>query len=190
MGKIRNTSTLVDKHPQRPEIEAALAANVSLLKLERRYGIDSVTLCRHRQRMRRDQPELFRALIAADWKVSPEELKALYAETSDGWLKNLRAHHAKLTFIFDRNLEAGNDGVAAQISAQLAKYSEQIGRAVHQLGADTIRIQQNVMVLPEVTALRMILMEELREAPELKARVVARLQAVADGGAGILEHAA
>lgn len=180
MAKKRNVPTSIDKHPQAPEIEAALAAGTPLLKIKARYGVHESALCRHRQRMRREQPEVFAALIASNWKVTPDEMEALRAETADGYLKNLRAHHAKLTHMFDRNFEAGNDGIAAQISAQLNKWSDQIGRTVHQIGADTIRIQQNILVMPEYVALRTAVMEELRGHPEIRARIVQRLREIGE----------
>ena len=102
MSKGKRTATSkVDRHPECSAIEAGLAAGAPLRKLQARYGITITALCRHRQRMRKEQPELFRALIAADWKVSPEELEALRTETADGWLRVLRTPSARLWLAAD-----------------------------------------------------------------------------------------
>src|SRR4051812_19448923 len=94
-------------HPECSAIQAALARNVPLRKLAKQYGLSIDALFRHRRKMRREQPELFHALAAPDWRVKPEELEKLRVETSDGYLQVLRAQVSKLICAQDRALEAG-----------------------------------------------------------------------------------
>src|SRR5215210_3638072 len=93
---MRGRPSTVEKHAERAAIEAALARNVPLRKIAKRYSVSLDAAFRHRKKMRREQPEVFRALAAADWKVTPEELEKLRVETSDGYLKILRSQVAKL----------------------------------------------------------------------------------------------
>jgi hypothetical protein len=74
--------TTIETHPECAAIETALARGTPLRKIQARWGIHPSAACRHRQRMRLEQPETFRALAAADWKVKPEELEKLRTETS------------------------------------------------------------------------------------------------------------
>jgi hypothetical protein len=179
MSKGKRTATSkVDRHPECSAIEAGLAAGAPLRKLEARYGITITALCRHRQRMRKEQPELFRALIAADWKVSPEELEALRTETADGWLRVLRTQIAKLIDAQDRNLEAGADTVAAILANQVAKHLEMIGRAVNELGgASVTNIQNNVVLSPAFWQVRSAILKALAPYPEARSAVLQALRA-------------
>src|SRR5947209_6470108 len=112
---VRRPST-IDRHADRPAIEAALARAVPLRKLAAKYEVSIDALWRHRKRMRKEQPEIFQALAAADWRVKPEELEKLRTETADGWLNVLRSQTAKLIAAQDKNLDVGNDTVAAQLA--------------------------------------------------------------------------
>jgi hypothetical protein len=128
--------------------------------------------------MRKEQPELFRALIAADWKVSPEELEALRTETADGWLRVLRTQIAKLIDAQDRNLEAGADTVAAILANQVAKHLEMIGRAVNELGgASVTNIQNNVVLSPAFWQVRSAILKALAPYPEARSAVLQALRA-------------
>jgi len=182
MGKQRNVPTTIEKHPKRDEIEAALAAGTPLSRLRQRYGMSESALCRYRQGMRRDRPELFEALTAAKWKVTPDEMNALRTEMSDGFLKILYLRHAKLSNAEDRNLEAGNDGVAAQFAGRIQKNLDLIGAVVKQIGHDTVKIQQNILILPEFHAFRTAMLEELRDHPEIRARVLRRARELGEAG--------
>src|SRR3954447_16175394 len=144
-------ASAIDKHPDKPAIEAALARGVALRKLEKRYDINFHALLRHRRKMRREQPEVFQALAAADWKVSPENLEKLRVETSDGYLKILRAQVAKLIAAQDRLLEDGVDAQAASIAGQVARHLELVGKAINAIGtaSSITNIQNNVVLSAE-----------------------------------------
>jgi hypothetical protein len=75
----------IEAHPGCAAVKAALARGTPLRLIQKRYGIHPSAACRHRQKMRAEQPEVFQALAAADWKVMPEELEKLRTETSEGW---------------------------------------------------------------------------------------------------------
>lgn len=190
MGKQRNVPTSIDKHEQRNEIEAALAAGTPLQRIADRYGMSAATLCRHRQRMRQEQPELFEALVAKKWRVLPEEMNELRTEMSDGFLKKLYWRDAFLTNQELRAYEAENYGAGAQISGRVHKNLELIGQAVKQIGSDNIRIQQNILVMPEFHAYRAAIDRGLRHFPEARVAVLQELQALADTvpNSGALDH--
>jgi hypothetical protein len=169
--------TTIATHPECAAIETALARGTPLRKIQARWGIHPSAACRHRQRMRLEQPETFRALAAADWKVKPEELEKLRTETSDGWLKVLRAQVAKLVAAQDKNLEAGNDGTAAHLAAQVHKALEMLGRAVDQIGALSVtNIQNNVVMSPAFWEIRTAILRALAPFPDARAAVLQALR--------------
>jgi hypothetical protein len=174
-----NPLSTVAKHAELPAIEQALARGTPLRKLEARYGVSIDSLWRYRKRMRREQPEVFQALVAADWKVKPEELEKLRTETSDGWLRILRTQVNKLIAAQDRNLEAGADGVAAMCAAQAHKALEMLGRAVDQIGEhSSTTINNNAIILsPAFWEVRSAILKALQPHPEARSAVLAALRA-------------
>src|SRR5260370_20223960 len=89
----------IDQHADRPAIEQALARRVALRKIGKRYGLTIDCLFRHKRKLLREAPEMFLKVQAADWgKVTAEELEQLRLETSDGWLKNIRADLGRVLY--------------------------------------------------------------------------------------------
>jgi hypothetical protein len=178
-----SSASTVGAHPQRPEIEAALARGTPLRTIARRYGVSTYAACRHRKRMRDEQPEVFAALVASTWKVTPEDLERLRVETSDGWLNQLRAQHAKLVAAQDQLFEAGNHSIASQVAAQVLKILEVIGRAVGEIGAHVNTVNNNIITMSgDYWKVRTTLIQALAPYPEAKADVLAALRAVEGAG--------
>src|SRR5271154_1048040 len=87
----------ITSHPDRPAIEAALARRVPLRKIGKRHGVTIDALFRYKRRLLIEAPEMFLLQQAKDWgKVSEEELEQLRLETSEGWLRNIRADLGKV----------------------------------------------------------------------------------------------
>jgi hypothetical protein len=172
----------IERHPERAAIEAALARAVPLRKISKRYGVSIDAACRHRQKLRREQPEVFRALAAADWKVTPEELEKLRVETSDGYLKMLRSQVAKLIAAQDRLLEDGVDAQAASIAGQVARHLELVGKAIGQIGAaSSITVTNNnaIVLNSGFWELRTKLIKALAPYPEARGAVLEALREAA-----------
>ena len=183
----------VDGHPRQAEIEAALAAPACNVRaVARRFGVPASALYRYERKLRRDSPQLFAALAAQDWKVRPEDLEQLRIETADGWLRQLRDHHSKLVWAFDRNLAAGNDGIAAQLSAQIMKALVELGRATGELAQHAVHIQNNVVLAPGYWKARIALLDALAPFPDARAAAIRALRdtETVDGNAEPLSIAA
>lgn len=173
-------ASTIAKHPDRPAIEAALARGVPLRRIAKRFGVSLDAAFRHRKKMRREQPELFQALAAEDWKVSPEELEKLRLETSDGYLKVLRAQVAKLIAAQDRLLEDRVDAQAASLAGQVARHLELVGKAIGQIGAaSSIALSNttnNILISSEFWIVRTAILRVLAPFPDARAAVIAVLR--------------
>jgi hypothetical protein len=123
-------------------------------------------------KMRAESPAVFSALAAADWKVKPEQLEALRLETSDGWLKQLRAQFDKLVRAQDICLQDGNYTVATQIAAQCHKALDMLGRAIGEIATHSTKIENNLILAPGYLSLRTELLRALRPFPQAAQAVV------------------
>jgi hypothetical protein len=182
----RGGRSTIDQHPERAAIELGLARAVPLRVLSKRHRVSIDALYRHRQKMRRDQPQVFAALVAADWKVKPEELEALRLETSDGWLKQLRSQFDKLLRAQDLCLETGNFTVAAQLASQVHRALEMLGRAIGEIATHSVKVQQNIILAPGYWRARTAIVQALAPFPDARRAVLQALRGVEtdDGGAG------
>jgi hypothetical protein len=176
----------IDRHPDRAAIETGLARAVPLRKLEKRYSVSLDSLYRYRVKMRKEQPQIFAALVAADWKVKPEELEALRLETSDGWLKQLRSQFDKLVRAQDLCLEEGNFPIAAQLASQVHRALEMLGRAIGEIATHSLKIEQNIILAPGYWRIRTAIVMALVDFPEARRAVLAALHSTEtdDGGNG------
>src|SRR3954471_6593681 len=173
----------ITEHPERAAIEAALARGMALRKIAKRYGVSLDAAFRHRKKMRREQPELFQALAASDWRVKPEELEKLRVETSDGYLKILRSQVAKLIAAQDRCIEDGIDAQAASLAGQANRALELVGKAIGQIGAaGSITVNNNAVILNSgFWELRTKLIKALAPYPEARCAVLEALRETAFG---------
>jgi hypothetical protein len=173
----------IDKHPDRPAIESGLARRVALRKLAKRWGVSIDALHRHKKKLLRDAPEMFLAVQARDWKVKPEELEALRLETSEGWLKNIRADLGKVLYFRDVAIADGDVQAAAQWTGHVLKYFKLMGEAVQQLKAHTINIQNNFFESPDYRNFQRAILEALADHPAARSDVLRALQGIGDGAA-------
>lgn len=169
----------VDDHPRRAEIEVAIGRGVPLRKIGAQFGVSIQVLKRHKAKMKRDTPHALVAMAAQGWGVKPEELERLRVETSEGWLNQVRAHHSKCVAAFDRLLEAGNETIAMQASAQVLKSLAMLGQAVGEIAQHSTQVTNNFVLSPEFWRIRTALMRELRPYPEAHAAVQRALREVA-----------
>jgi hypothetical protein len=173
----------IDKHPDRPAIESGLARRVALRKLGKRFGVSIDALHRHKKKLLRDAPEMFLAVQARDWKVKPEELEALRLETSEGWLKNIRADLGKVLYFRDVAAAADDLQGAAMWTGLAIKYFKLIGEAAEQLKAHSINIQNNFYNSPDYWLIQNAILAALANHPAARADVLRALEGVGSGAA-------
>jgi hypothetical protein len=170
----------IANHPDRSAIESGLARRVPLRKLGKRFGVSIDALHRYKKRLLRDAPEMFAAIHAKDWKVKPEELEALRLETSEGWLSNVRAELGKVLHFRDVCIADDDHESAARWTGHAQKYFDMLGRAVEQLKAHTINIQNNFYNSPDYWAIQRAILEALADHPSARADVLRALEKIGD----------
>lgn len=178
----------IERHPRFAEIEADLAAGGSTRVLAKRYGVGHNALHRHLQKLRRDHPEVIKALAADSWQVAPAEMEALRIETSAGWLAQLRAQFSKLVTAQDDCIRHGNHGHAVGYAARANDALRILGTAVGEIAQHSTTINNTVVLAAGYVELRAALVGALREHPDALAAVIQtfrQAEAVAFGaGAG------
>jgi hypothetical protein len=179
--RLKMKSTIAS-HPDRPAIEAGLARRVALRKLSKRYGVTIDALFRYKRRLLRDAPEMFIATQARDWgKVTAEELEALRLETSEGWLKNIRADLGKVLFYRDVCIAENDHQAAAAWTAHAVKYFKLIGEAAAQLQAHSINVTNNFFQSPDYWLFQSAILAALDNHPAARADVLRALEGVGNG---------
>jgi hypothetical protein len=174
----------IDKHADRPAIEAALARKVPLRKIGRRYGVTIDALFRFKRRLLRDCPEMFIEVQAKDWgKVSAEELEALRIETSEGWLRNIRSDLGKVIHFRELALAADDHQAAAAWTAHIIRYFKLMGEAVQHLKSHTVNVTNNFFESPDYWLFQRSILEALRDHPAALADVLRALENVGNGAA-------
>ncbi len=171
----------IDRHPDRPAIEAGLARRVALRKLAKRFGVSIDALFRHKRKLLREAPEMFLAVQARDWKVKPEELEALRLETSEGWLANVRADLGKVLYFRDICIADNDHQAAAQWTGHVLKYFTLIGHAAEKLKAHSINIQNNFYNSPDYWLIQNAILAALANHPAARADVLRALERVGSG---------
>jgi len=173
----------IAKHPQRAAIEGALAKGMTLARIAAHFKVSADALWRYKRRLRAEQPQIFRELAAANWRTTPEQLDQLRIETSDGWLKQLRAQYDKLVLAQDRCLESRNYGPAAVLAAQVNRALQLVGQAVGEVAAHSTTVNNNLIVSPQYWAVRTAIVRALADYPEARRAVLEALRRTeSDGG--------
>lgn len=173
-----NRPSEVDKHSNKMEIEACLARKVPLRRLEKRYGISTSALSRHRQRMKERSPAAYAAMEARNWAVTPEELQRVRTETHEGWIVALRGQVDRLQGAQDCAFEDQRWGSGAQIAGQVLTAMRMLGEATSNLGdgSTQISVQNNVVYTTEFAELRTTILTALRPYPTALKAVLAALR--------------
>ena len=83
----------IEKDPNRPLIERALAMGIAMSVIGRRFGYTPEAICRYRDRM---PQQLKAAIVAAALKPKEADLDKLRIEESEGILGNLAHQRARL----------------------------------------------------------------------------------------------
>ena len=168
----------IAKHERRADIEQAIAAGVPYRRIAERFGVTIGAVKRHKAHLARETPQILAACSAAAWAVRPEELEKLRVETADGWLRQIRMHHAKLVAAFDRLVAAGNDAIAAQVSGQVLRALEMLGRAVGEIATHSVKVEASLVVNPAYWRTRTAIIQALAPYPDARAAVIAALKRV------------
>jgi hypothetical protein len=110
-------------------------------------------------------------------QLRSEELEALRTESSDGFLKALRALIAKITAACDRAIEEGNDRVASSYANNIINAMRLLSEVVKLIGdASTMNINNAIILTPAVWEIRSAILRALVPFPEARHAVLAALR--------------
>jgi hypothetical protein len=172
---------IVDKHTERAAIERDLALGVPLRRIAKKYGggLNKDSLHRHKQKL----PEPLKAAMLAQALKPAEDLDKIRNIEAEGLLVGLSVQRARLLLWQDSAAASEQFGVAAQISAQVHRNLELVGKYLGEFAQHHVTTSISVLISPQYLELRSALLRSLQPFPEAR-------RAVADALHRIEEEAA
>lgn len=171
----------VDSHPQRPQIELAIANGLRIDALAKRYSLSRDSLYRHKTKM---SPAL---LVALRYRVdapSPVDLDKLRRSESEGLIQRILVMTERLYALFALAQENGDLKSAARMSSEYRQWTELEGKLLGELNIQSQHIHINIEDAPEYKRLIALLMSWCQRHPEL----TAELSAFLNNAPKMLEH--
>lgn len=168
----RTARSPIEKHPDRPAIERALAMGVTLKQIAKRYGFSLAAVSRYRDRM---PAQLRAAIIGATLRPGIDDLEQLRRDESAGLLGNLAHQRARLLLLQDECMEEGAVDQVARLSGVIHKNLDMVGRYLGLFASLSISTNVNVLLSEDYLRLRQALTEALRPFPEARRAVAETL---------------
>jgi hypothetical protein len=160
------------RHTRRDLIDIALILREPRSVLSQRFGISEDSLARHASN---HLPPQIRAAIMTAMAPSSIDIDALQKSESESLLASLISQRARFATMAQAALAADLPGVAVRCENGVLQNLELTSRLLGQLVNRSVVTTQSFLVSPDYLRLRSILIEELREYPELRARLAARI---------------
>lgn len=157
-------------HPQRAEIELAIANGVGARTLARRYGLTRRAIDWHRAHA---MPEQVVAQLRMGRDAPLIDVDALKQRESEGILSHLIAQRGRLYHLLAEAERVGDHALAVKIHKELLAVLVATARIVGELRGATHQ-HIHLTAAPEYLRLRLGLVDALRPYPEA-ARAVARV---------------
>jgi hypothetical protein len=168
----RTARSPIEKDPNRPLIERALAMGLPARQVGRRFGYTAASILRYRDRM---PPQLKAAIAAAALKPKEQDLDKLRIEESEGILGNLAHQRARLLLCQDECMEAGAATQVGYLSNIIHKNIELAGRYLGLFAQHHVNTQVNILVSEDYLRLRQALTLALRPFPDARRAVAEEL---------------
>lgn len=156
-------STIIG-HPDQARIERDLALGRPLQRIARKYGISKDAAWRHKKHL----PPQLKAALAAHALAPAQDLEKIKTEESEGLLANLAAQRSRLLLAQDAAMECEQFGLVSQLSGQIHRNIELIGKYLGEFAAHSVHTTISLMITPEYLELRAALLRAL--APHVEAR--------------------
>ena len=165
-------------HPERGQIDVALARGCSSLEISRRYGMSSGSVLRHRK-SGHIPPAIIDAFPRQRSHLSVEALTQLRADESAGVLLNLARQRRLLLQTQDAAERRRDTAWIVRIANAMHRNIELTARAVGEFAQHERSLTEvtslTVMMTPEYVLLRAGLIKALRPFPEARRAVGAVL---------------
>jgi hypothetical protein len=199
MARKRRPRSPIEKDPNRPHIERALAMGVPMKRVAVRYGHSESAILRFRDRM---PPQLKAAIIGATLKPGVDDLERLRSDEAAGLLGNLAHQRARLLLMQDVAMEEGAGELVARLAGVIHQNLQLVGKYLGLFANINISTTTNVLVSEDYLRLRHALVTALHPFPEarravsealhrIEGEVAARMLAGAPAAASgaVIEHA-
>src|SRR5215469_4977429 len=158
----------LEKDPNRPLIERALAMGVPLTQVAKRYGHSLGAVHRFRERM---PQQLKAAIIGATLRPGIDDLDKLRSDEAAGLLGNLAHQRARLLLTQDVAMEEGAGELVARLSGVIHKNLAMVGRYLGLFANLNVNTNVNVLISEDYLRLRQALVLALRPYPEARRAV-------------------
>jgi hypothetical protein len=165
----------IEKDPNRPLIERALAMGIPMTQIAKRYGYSEYVITRYRNRM---PQQLKAAIIGAALRPGIDDLEKLRSDEASGLLGNLAHQRARLLLMQDLCMEEGGVDQVARLSGVIHKNLEMVGRYLGLFANLNVNTQVNVLLSEDYLRLRQALTLALRPFPEARRAVADALQRI------------
>jgi hypothetical protein len=160
-------NSTIARHEARAQIERDLALGVPLQRIAKKYGVSKDAAWRHKKKL---PPQLKQALLAGS--LRPEvDLDKLRISEGEGLLANLAAQRARLLLMQDWAQETEQISIAAQISAQIHRNLELVGKYLGEFAQHHVTTSVSLLVSPEYLTLRTELLRALAPFPDARKAV-------------------
>jgi hypothetical protein len=171
----RATRSPIEKDPNRPLIERALAMGIPMTQIAKRYGHSQDAISRYRNRM---PQQLKAAIIGAALRPGVDDLEKLRSDEAEGLLGNLAHQRARLLLMQDVCMEEGGVDQVARLSGVIHKNLEMVGRYLGLFANLNINTNVNVLLSEDYLRLRQALVLALQPFPEARHAVSAALHRI------------
>jgi len=171
----RPSRSPIEKDPNRPLIERALAMGVPMTQVAERYGHSLAAINRYRERM---PQQLKAAIVAATLKPKETDLDKLKLDESEGILGNLAHQRARLLLTQDVAMEEGAGELVVRLAGAVHKNIELTGKYLGLFAQQHVSTNVNILLSEDYLRLRQTLVNALRPYPEARHAVAEALHQV------------
>jgi hypothetical protein len=175
------TASSVTKHPDRAQIEMALAKGTPVRHIAKRFGVSIHVLYRFKAAL----PKHLVVKHVAHRLKAGADLEQLKITESEGILQNLALQRCRLLLVQDAALEAGDRREVAHISDVINRNIQSTGRYLGEFQKVSTQISLNILVSDEYLNLRSQLMAALAPFPAARKAVALALQAAERAAASV-----
>jgi hypothetical protein len=177
----RTARSPIERDPNRPLIERALAMGVPMNQVAKRFGYTMPAISRYRSRM---PAQLRAAIVAAALRPKEADLDKMRIEESEGILGNLAHQRARLLICQDECMESGAVELVARLSNTVHKNIELVGKYLGLFAAHHVSTKVNILISEDYLRLRQTLTLALRPYPEARRAVAEELHRLESDIAG------
>jgi hypothetical protein len=170
----RGPPSSISRHPQRAQIELALANQIPLARIAKKYAVGEMSLHRYRQRM---PPQLIAALR---YRVaeSPIDIEALRSSESEGILQHLLAARGRIYSLLDYCHGEDDTKTSERLIGRLHENLRLTAELLGDLNLGDKHVHLHLTSTPEWQRLRHLLVAAISRFPEAAEAVVGVLRQV------------